>query len=505
MVPLQISGLVPDSEHVLVIDCMLFAFWCFDCLSLFVTGYYEQGVAEMHPKKIAATYLKTWFPCDALILLSDVAFFILSSKAASEDVIDSSTDSDVPGVLRLSKSMRMLRLLRLSRLLRFRKLAVLVATLFDSLRSEMGLAVVKVAALVVSIVLLNHYIACAWYALAANAAVGEDTWLSTFPNVGKHDLSYLYTMSFHWAVCQFTPATQDIAPSSAIERAFACGVVLLALVTFSSFLGNMTSAMTKLMTLNASRWQDESLLRRFMRDNTVSIGLARRIWYIYRHQTAVKVKKLRMQDIENLFQMPLHLKMRLSAELHTPALQHLPVFAAASTCHAGELPIISHLSISEHLGSPSQEVFHSNTCIDSAFCLLQGSMGYRSARVTAGEVDIKDFDWVCEGALWGTWRTRGTLVSKTVTSRLELNGENFRSAVMQHCSGELLQGLRKYARMLAEAIDFESVPDVIDECERKLREGIATSAFVASASPMGLSRLAALGRQLTSTRESPIT
>lgn len=53
------------------------------------------------------------------------------------------------------------------------------------------------------------------------------------------------------------------------ERLLAIIVVLIALVTFSTFLGRMTSAMSQLISLHAERNQHEVKLRQFVCDNKI--------------------------------------------------------------------------------------------------------------------------------------------------------------------------------------------------------------------------------------------
>uniref|UniRef100_A0A7S2K0N5 Uncharacterized protein n=1 Tax=Zooxanthella nutricula TaxID=1333877 RepID=A0A7S2K0N5_9DINO len=239
--------------------------------------------------------------------------------------------------------------------------------------------------------------------------------------------------------------------------------------------------MTQLINLKAAKWEDEATLRKFMRDNRLPNRLARRIWNTYRHQRSAKDKKLRKQDIDSLVQMPMTLQVQLSAELHKPSLQHMPIFAAAGSSYTHDLSIICYFAFSERLGSPSQEVFHSNMRADSAICLLHGSMGYESAKLRHGRCTVHMFEWVCEGALWGNWVTRGNLASNTDTSRVELSAEKLRSVVTRHCNGFLWQAFRQYVSELADMVDLSLVSDVIeDESDRKIREGIAIRAFAST-------------------------
>jgi len=479
IVPMQLSNLVPEKNWLASIDYVLFTFWCFDLILNFRTGYYEGGVAEVRPHKVATKYFKTWFFCDAVILVVDVVFFVLLGVASSAGAEVRGTEPEANNViLRTSLTMSVMRLLRLFRLLRLRKLAETATALFDTVHTELALVFSKIATLVLSIVLLNHYIACTWYALAASAETGNDTWLTAASNIERGDWAHSYVASFHWAVCQFTPATQDLAPVNLTERTFASAVVLLALVTFSSFLGKMTSAMTQLINLNAARWRDEAVLRKFVRDNNLSTVLARQIWNTYRHQGVKQETKLGKQDIVRVLELPVRLQMKLSAELHKSALQHMPIFAKVASECAEELPLITHYTLSEHLGSPLQEVFHSNSSIGTAICFLQGSMGYQVAKASEDQYDVKQFEWICEGALWGNWVTRGTLVSKSTTSRLECSAEKLKMVATQYCSGYMWQSLRNYAVMFAEMVDHDSVTDVVQGTwSLKLFKDMAALAF----------------------------
>uniref|UniRef100_A0A7S2K0M1 Uncharacterized protein n=1 Tax=Zooxanthella nutricula TaxID=1333877 RepID=A0A7S2K0M1_9DINO len=92
--------------------------------------------------------------------------------------------------------------------------------------------------------------------------------------------------------------------------------------------------------------------------------------------------------------------------------------------------------------------------------------------------DVEELEWVCEGALWGKWVTRGTLASTSATSRVECSAEKLKFVVTQHCSGQMWRALRNYAVMFVGAFDLDSVADVVDsKWAFKNREEIAGAAF----------------------------
>merc|ERR1712050_535388 len=87
----------------------------------------------------------------------------------------------------------------------------------------------------------------------------------------------LYVLSLHWSLTQFTPATTDIAPANSLERLFACLIVLFAMVTFSSFISNVTNTVNQLKVLNARKLNEEGLIRKFLQQRRISTDVGGRI------------------------------------------------------------------------------------------------------------------------------------------------------------------------------------------------------------------------------------
>merc|ERR1712216_912479 len=123
--------------------------------------------------------------------------------------------AEMAGVLRIGKSLRIARILRAFRLIRIIKVMTLLAELGDWIHSEWILTAFNILKLVLAICLINHFIACAWYALAEFnrftqiatwvkylESVTEDYWV-TMPS-GATGLSplYTYTTAMHWSLTQ---------------------------------------------------------------------------------------------------------------------------------------------------------------------------------------------------------------------------------------------------------------------------------------------------------------
>ncbi|CAJ1330576.1 unnamed protein product, partial [Effrenium voratum] len=154
-------------------------------------------------------YFKTWFFPDLVILLLDVVLFIVTAMASD----------NTPQALQTASLVRALRLFRIVRLVRLHKAAAVVDVIQMRVRSEYVVLVVKMVRQSLLIIGVNHYIACAWFSVS-DTLEGPDTWVNVF-GVKNVDAWHQYMVSFHWSLTQFAPATNNVAPQNAIERAFA--------------------------------------------------------------------------------------------------------------------------------------------------------------------------------------------------------------------------------------------------------------------------------------------
>ncbi|CAK9058292.1 unnamed protein product [Durusdinium trenchii] len=67
-----------------------------------------------------------------------------------------------------------------------------------------------------------------------------------------------YVASLHWSLTQFTPSTNNVAPTNSLERLFAIFVILLAMGCFSSFVGSITATVNALRSIQATKTKQHS-------------------------------------------------------------------------------------------------------------------------------------------------------------------------------------------------------------------------------------------------------
>jgi len=374
----------------------------------------------------------------------------------------------------------MVRLLRIARALRLVRVARLIQLSTDWLQymtivnTDFSIVVARVVRLVWFILVLNHYLACIWYAIGRWSGEAQASWLE---EVIKDDKLSYYCAAFHWSLTQFTPATQNLAPRNEWERIYACIVVLMALLTFSTFVGKMTSAMTQLLSLNTKRDNEQMLLRRFFSENKLTDMLRVQIWQCWKHQSyGHRRLGIAREEVPYLAEMPKRLQMRMDMELRTPHLCFLKIFEVTERESKGVLPFICHFAMREHAGIHLQEIFMPRSNAYEAFCLTSGEMRYESKYVSGGAVTVVPQSWVCEPVFWGDWVHRGWLTAEGSCFWISLNGEAFRAQVTACIGSPFGIALKKYARgfeRLARDRENELFDVVISEEDQWKRTNLA--------------------------------
>merc|ERR1719498_2079893 len=237
------------------------------------------------------------------------------------------SSKDAVGFLRFGKTSRLSRLLRGIRLLRFMKVQQTLSEFLDLIKSEYVSTMCSVGLTVVFIVLLNHYLACGWYGIGNYfREIERPNWISA-NDMEESPVEFKYTTSLHWSLTQFTPASMEIRPYNIGERTYSIIVLLFALITFSSFLGSITNAMTQLRRSHSEQTKQQALLRRFLLDNKISTELGQRIWKCIKSMHFAHKKRIRTSDVSTLSNLPSNLQKHLNEELFRPYTTRVPIMA----------------------------------------------------------------------------------------------------------------------------------------------------------------------------------
>jgi hypothetical protein len=424
--------------------------WTIDICISFMTGVHVDGVVEMRLWRIARRYIRSWFVPDVSIVLMDWAFLLIGV-------------SDAAGLLRVRRSARALRIIRAIRLIRVVKVADFLSKIADSLNSEFLLIMMRIFKLVISVVFLNHYIACAWYGIALTADKDECTWLRKY-DVDTFSDGYKYTTSLHWSMTQFMPASMEVNPCNLTERSFTLGVLVFGLVTFSSFVSSITTVMAQLANISKDRSQAEGNLRQYLCQNRISVDLGIRIRQYFRDNYEARRKRVHEIDIGFFGQMPESLKVELRREIYMPVITLHPLLCRYALVDSAGSWLLCHLTMSQQSWLPGQTIFLRGELATEMLFVLSGDLDYFLRR--SGHTRVKMDQWLCEGALWSkTWYYNGRMTAVTNTELYGMSASKFRAI-----SGERwpsFRYLQLYATRFMEAVreaQKSSLP-LTDLCE----------------------------------------
>ncbi|CAE8656789.1 unnamed protein product [Polarella glacialis] len=432
------SGL---SDTIDTMSYITFAYWALDMPSQFFVGFEDKGVLEMRPSVIAKSYVKSWMVLDLSILALDVLIFTMDSIFAG------SASSKSLVTLRLS---RMLRLLRFVRLLRLRKLTDVVNQIMARLRSEYLLLVLKICRLIAFILIVNHYVACAWFLIGKESG-DEVNWI-TAARIEHAGMGTQYLTAFHWSLTQFCPATNNIGPVNGLERGFAILLVLYAFIVFSSFVSAVTNASNALRAVKVDRIRQETIMHQFIGNKQVSAGLWYRIQAFIVSQGLNDRIMIKEKDIPMFLEIPEGMRVELHKELYMPIVTSAPFMIAGASLDNEVLVKLAHNVIDESHVQARKDVFVPGSDCSHCYFTRSGNMLYYSDLTDSAAVPLQKDQWLSEVVLWSPWKHTGLLVTQTFTEFILLEADKFVDIVTQE-GGQMYVYLRMLGLVLLASMD----------------------------------------------------
>lgn len=307
-------------------------------------------------------------------------------------------------------------------------------SLIDSEWVTLMLAVVRNLAV---ILLSNHYIACVWFLIGSSAQDTEaECWVSR-EGIADEDMWMQYTVSVQWSLAQFTPGASLIQIKCRIERAFYIFVLVYGLVLGTCFVSSITTIMNAVWSLTRYNTSQNFLLKKFLKENSVSRNLSTRILRYVDYVLELRHKKTHHSKVHylQLLSGPLHWE--LQREIHSKILNIHPVFASYSASASPALLQICATALSNIIYAKKDRVFHQSKEAKEMFFLVSGAFVYHvKATINHREIPITvkldENTYFCEAALWLLWRTRGEMRALAESDALVVNSKKFREASMAY-------------------------------------------------------------------------
>jgi hypothetical protein len=469
-------------------------FWTFDIVLNFFTGYIDNDRGEMRLRKIAQRYLRTWFAFDFVVVGFDWATQLVTEVRGL-------------GFARSLKTPRMLRILfRTLRLLRVVKVVMVLEDVVQFVVSDWLSSTLGIAKLLLGMCIFNHFVACGWYAVG-NAGTTTH-WVDELEaqNASKF---YLYIISFHWSMTQYTPAPNGYHPQNEHERLYACLTLLIGISVFSVFLGKITSLLTHMGASAFARSRDLTMMRQYLVANMVSLEVANRINVFLKKRQASR-RVIPYSEVRHFLALPYSLAMELRYQAHTRALDNHPLLGYMSSRELNRDSKDEYLMLIVKVCSRAvtelgmkwgDELLQAGCPATQMIFVKHGKLQYINQVAFVDEREQSEnavtlgvglqHQWACEMALWCDWYCHGVLQSNGVSVVLSLDAHVFHMLVAD--SPTIFSDLKRYSeaytrRLTDDVAEAEKDPQdrYVDDCWGQLADvrQLTEHAFNVSLGPL---------------------
>lgn len=446
LAPLSVFGFAPSNVYTVASA----TFWTADMGARFFVGYYNNaGALEMRPGKVMMRYLKSFFVIDIVFVLLDW-WFLAKRGAATTNKL-----------LRFNKAVRLLRLFRVLRLLRLVKMLTLFESFERTTRSVEFSTAVKVIKKIMFIIVVNHFIACAWFGLSTATVERYDLngWsreLRSDRENAHPSAIYMYVTALHWALTQFTPASMEVHARNAPERIFTMVVMICAMLAFSSVVASMTTTMTQLRQKNAEHQKQKEFVARFMSDHHISVGLGLRInGFINREEVRTGKRPVLESEVSLIPSLPVDLRKEIHVEMFDATLLRHPVFLEMDRQDKRMMESVCHTAMQDEFFRRPEAMCSSGDAAAKMFFVVRGSLHFVAAPEDSEYMPesspqltvAKAGDMLSEQALWLDCSYSGSMVCTTDVFAFTLNSTQFGKLAQKSAA---LPVLLVYARLFLE-------------------------------------------------------
>eukprot|EP00929_Paragymnodinium_shiwhaense_P046163 TRINITY_DN23505_c0_g2_i2.p1 TRINITY_DN23505_c0_g2~~TRINITY_DN23505_c0_g2_i2.p1 ORF type:complete len:790 (+),score=133.57 TRINITY_DN23505_c0_g2_i2:239-2608(+) len=404
MIPMSSFDL-PENTFLTSMDWTTRLFWTIDVAWSCITGVVlKDGTVQYDPKFILMRYLRTWFPLDCIIVSTDWVEVAITSM---------NTHSGAGFLAKLSRSMRVVRVVRLLRLVRMREV---LDVIFERIQSDHLAMLLNNLKIVVFIISFGHITGCIYWAVGNR---GDSSWIHASDYESK-SLDAQYLLCLHWALSQLSGGMGEVPPEKSLERLYTVIHFIVSFMTAAIIISALTSSMTQSHIIRGHQSQSVSVLRKYLKQNSISSNLALRVQRSAQHAIS---GDLTVDSVDLLQVVSEPLRVEVNFEMYCPVLRHHPFFELFLADSPHVLRKICHSAMSTLLMATDDQIFAEGDTASQMYFVFWGSLVYES---DAGDRDeLTGKMWIGEPTLWTNWMHRGTLVATSDVKVACLNARLF--------------------------------------------------------------------------------
>jgi hypothetical protein len=448
-VPVAVFSPPEDDTFWVTLGWIATVYWTLDIPASCMVGYFDRlGNLTMNWRCVVKRYLKTWFFFDVLMVSLDWARIFL-------DGVETASKSS-----RILKVLRFVRTFRLLRLFRSSKMKDAVLALQEEIDSPFIDPIFAMCTNAVMILCAAHFIACAWFGTGVVSS-NKGNWVEA-NEMDSLNFATKYLETYRMALTFSFGRNIWIAPQNDGEIIFMIAMKLVGLMVFSTFVGGVTSRLTKIRELVEQESTQLFHLKQYLKDNRTSLMLKERVirYAEYARQQHKKCRRSEDVVLLGLISGPLHVE--LETEVHKPYLIINPFMKEYSIASPAALSQLCFSCLKEETLARSDTLFRRGEACHRMFILKSGVLCYRlESKAETRAITVRKGYWFCEPALWLPWVHRARMKAMIEADLIYLDSVRFRDSTACHPSVRALccsHAAQFYSHLNARPGDVWDVP-----------------------------------------------
>jgi len=362
-VPYALCFNVQISAEMFIVESVMDAFFMFDIVLNFNTGFYDRGNLIMGRRAIIVNYVRGWFWLD--LLASFPYTWVLPQQEG-----DDSSLYRTPQLLRILRILKFLKVLRLIRILKLKKLMIKFE---DHIQlSSASIAILELIKLLLAIMFLAHWIACFWFFIGENS--GDEKYYNWVTDNDLQDATIWsqYVAAMYWSFTTMTTVGYgDIKPITNDEKLFAIFGMFVACGVFAIAIGSLGAIFGKLYEKDMMFRQRMQSVSRYLNSRKVpkdiQFVVRRYVEYVWEKKERFSVSE--EERVLNMLSPALRLQLKL---LSTHGLfENFPVFAPLNKFMINSLAV----QLTEEIFAPGDVICKQGDYGDTLYFLTHGNVG----------------------------------------------------------------------------------------------------------------------------------